>query len=333
MTSGGGPLVGLEGIRVLDCSEDIAGAYCSKLLSDAGAAVVRSEPRDGHALRRWSRTGTVGDDGDPDGALFRFLAAGQGSVVIDGDPTALAAESDVTVLSTCEGGRVPVAPEAMAAAHPSLVVVSLTPFGLTGPRRSESRDEFLLQALAGSLHNHGTPEGAPVAVGGGLAQWAVGVYGALGAVTALATRRRTGTGGLVDVSALEAMALTLLCYPTVGSKLPGGQRRRSTYQMIPGVEPCRDGFVGLTTITAEQWLTFLAMIERPDLLVDPTLAVAPKRNERPDVVQAIHDWTTARTVSEVVDTATHFRIPAVPIGNGSILPGVEHVVARDLFGA
>jgi crotonobetainyl-CoA:carnitine CoA-transferase CaiB-like acyl-CoA transferase len=332
MTTGGGPLAGLQAVRVLDLTEDIAGAYCTKLLGDAGAAVLRGEPSGGHALRRWSRTGTVGDDGDPDGALFRFLAVGQASLVTD-DPAALAAASDIVVLSGCEGGRVPVAPQDLAAAHPELVVVCITPFGLSGPRRSESRDEFLLQALAGSLHNHGTPDGPPVAVGGGLAQWAVGVYGALGAVTALATRRRTGMGSLVDVSALEAMALTLLCYPTVAALLPGGQRRRSTYQMIPGVERCRDGMVGLTTITAEQWQTFLAMIERPDLVADPTLLVAPKRNERPDVVQAIHDWTSTRTVAEVVETATNFRIPAVPIGNGAILPGLAHLRARELFGS
>ena len=334
MTTGDGPLAGLAGVRVLDLSEDIAGAYCTKLLGDAGASVLRGEPADGHRLRRWSRTGTVGRDGDPDGALFRFLAAGQGSVVIDADRDvdARCAASDVLVVSSCEGGRMPRDGAQLSSSHPDVVVVSLTPFGLSGPRRADARSEFLLQALSGSLHNHGTTDGPPLAVGGALAQWAVGVYGALGAVTALAVRRRTGAGGLVDVSALEAMALTLLCYPSVGAQLPGGQRRRSTYQMIPGVEPCRDGFVGLTTITAEQWHTFLAMIERPDLVADPTLLVAPRRNERPDVVDAIHDWTTARSVAEVIDVATQFRIPAVPIGNGAVLPALDHVVARGLFG-
>jgi crotonobetainyl-CoA:carnitine CoA-transferase CaiB-like acyl-CoA transferase len=332
MTSG--PLAGLAGVRVADLSEDIAGAYCSKLLADAGADVVRVEPPDGHALRRWSRTGTVGTDGDPDGALFRFLAAGQTSVITDGRDGALdetVTASDVVVLSRLEGGRAPLAPDALSSSHPELVVVSLTPFGLTGPRRSDTGNEYLLQALSGSLHNHGSPDGPPTPVGGALAQWSVGVYGALGAVTALANRRRTGAGSLVDISALEAMTLTLLCYPSVAVKLPGGERRRSTYLMIPGVEPCRDGYVGLTTITGEQWQTFLAMIERPDLVADPTLLVAPRRNERPDVVEAIHAWTRQRTVAEVMETAGHFRIPAVPVGNGAILPGVEHVVARELF--
>jgi len=321
--TGEGPLVGLEGVRVADLSEDIAGAYCTKLLCDAGASVVRVEPPDGHALRRWSRSGEPAGDG----ALFQFLAAGQESVVGDRPPPG----SDVAVISDLEGGRAPVDPAQLAAGDPGLIVVSLSPFGRTGPRRGDHHGEFLLQALSGSLHNHGQADGPPLAVGGALAQWAVGVYGALGAVTALAARRRTGTGGVVDVSALEAMALTLLCYQSVAAALPGGQRRRTTYTMIPGVEPCRDGFVGLTTITGEQWQTFLAMIERPDLVADPTLLVAPRRNERPDVVEAIHDWTTRRTVAEVMETATLFRIPAVPVGNGAILPSVEHVRARQVF--
>src|SRR5579864_1469190 len=96
MTSGEGPLAGLEGTLVVDLSEDIAGAYCTKLLGDAGATVVRAEPADGHALRRWSRQ----SDGNG-GALFEFLAAGQRSVVGDGRTDG----ADVVVVSSLEGGR------------------------------------------------------------------------------------------------------------------------------------------------------------------------------------------------------------------------------------
>ncbi len=100
----GGPLPGLEGLRVLDLSDDVAGAYCAKLLSDAGATVTRVEQPGGHSLRRWSVHGDVGSDGDTDGALFRFLASSHESVVLDlsspgSDVTvaALAATADVAI--------------------------------------------------------------------------------------------------------------------------------------------------------------------------------------------------------------------------------------------
>ena len=216
-------------------------------------------------------------------------------------------------------------------AHPELVVVSLSAFGLTGPRASEQSSEFLIQALSGSLHNHGSAEGLPLAVGGALAEWSVGTYGALGAVSALTARRRTGLGDLVDISALESLTITFICYPSVAASMPGGERRRSTYTMTPSIEPCRDGYVGMATITMAQWKTFLEMIERPDLADDDSLQPLPNRR-RPDVLKAITDWTGARTVDEVVQIGSMYRIPTVPLGNGKIFPHLEQVEKRELYG-
>jgi len=309
-------LAGLEGLRVADASQCLAGAYCAKLLHDAGATVVKVEPPGGSALRRRTQTGTLGADGHPEGALWRFLARGQESVP-SFDPGAV----DVAVVAPGEG------PAVLARAHPALVVVCHSDFGLTGPRAGERRPELLLQALSGALMTHGRPDGPPLMVGGALSEWAAGLYGALGAVTAL-TR---GTGALVDVSALEVMTVTLTNYPTIQAALPGWEAKRSTFVMVPGIEPCADGFIGIATITAEQWHTFLSMIGRPDLAADDTLLVQPRRVERPDVTAAIRDWTRVRTVSEVMEIATLHRIPVVPIGNGRTLPSIEQVAARGLF--
>ena len=99
---------------MLDLSDDLAGSYCSKLLADAGAEVLKVEPPSGHPLRRWSRSGSLGRDGDPDGVLFRFLAAGQRSVVADLDATAghdrvleLLTESDIVVSSSSRTNWIP----------------------------------------------------------------------------------------------------------------------------------------------------------------------------------------------------------------------------------
>jgi crotonobetainyl-CoA:carnitine CoA-transferase CaiB-like acyl-CoA transferase len=337
----GGPLPGLAGLRVLDLSEDIAGAYCAKLLVDAGATVTKVERPEGHRLRSWSASGSAGSDGDPDGVLFRYLAASQQSLAIDpADPAAdqfrhsLATASDVVIVSTfgdrAGGGSPAIDAQGFRERHPELVVVSLSAFGLSGPRGAEESSDFLLQALSGSLHSHGSDDSVPLAVGGGLAEWTVGTFGALGALSALTARRHSGGGDLVDVSALECLAITFICYPSVAARMPGGQRIRPTYVMIPGIEACLDGYVGFATITTAQWHTFLDMIERPDLASDASLYIQRNR-DRPDVLEAIENWTRRHTVDEAVEMGSLYRIPTVPIGNGANFPRIDHVASRRLY--
>ena len=336
-----GPLDALQGLRVLDLSDGLAGAYCAKLLGDAGAVVVKAEPPAGHPLRRRSISGSVGKDGDPDGALFRYLAAGHHSVVVDLDTEGgrarvlqLAADSDIVVESFSPGaldGK-GLGYEDLRRANPAVVMVSISPFGATGPRRDDTTSDLLLQALSGSLSTQGTLDRSPLAVGGALAEWAPGAYAAAGALAARAAGQHTGEGAHVDVSALECLAVTLVCYPSVRSKLPGGSAGRQPYTMVPSIEPCKDGFVGLTTLTAEQWISFAAMIGRPDLAEDPQLCHGNERNARKDeVLPAIHAWTMERTGAEVVEQAALFRIPSAPVLNGATLHQLEHLAARELF--
>ena len=326
---------------MLDLSDDLAGSYCTKLLADAGAEVLKVEPPSGHPLRHWSRTGSLGRDGDPDGVLFRFLAAGQRSVVADLDDSVgrdrvreWLAACDIAVTSS-PAEQLDARGLCFADVHHvnhELTLVSITPFGLTGPRNGQPANDFLLQALSGSLHNHGNWRREPLAVGGGLGEWIAGAYGAVGALAARARLHRTGGGELVDVSTLEALAVTLVCYPSVAASVPGGVRRRATVEMVPGIEPCKDGFVGLTTLTAQQWHDFLAMIDRPDLIdnarLDSTRArVAHEAELRP----VIHEWTEQRHVAEIIERAAMFRVPAAPVLSGETLSGFEPLSARGLF--
>ena len=326
---------------MLDLSDDLAGSYCSKLLADAGAEVVKVEPPSGHPLRCWSRSGSLGRDGDPDGVLFRFLAAGQRSIVADLDAAAdhhrvleLLTESDIMV-SSSSADQLDARRFSFSDVHEvnhELTVVSLTPFGLTGPRSGRSANDFLLQALSGSLHNHGSWRREPLTVGGGLGEWIAGAYGAAGALAARARLHRTGAGELVDVSTLEALAVTLVCYPSVAASVPGGVRRRSTVEMVPGIEPCKDGFVGLTTLTAQQWHDLLTMIDRPDLIGDGQLDGTRARISREaELRPVIDEWTEQREVAEIIERAAMFRVPAAPVLNGASLPQFEPLTERGLF--
>ncbi|MGH9026036.1 MAG: CoA transferase, partial [Acidimicrobiia bacterium] len=190
----------------------------------------------------------------------------------------------------------------------------------------------LLQGWSGSIHAHGLPGRIPLAVGGRLGEWSAGAYAALGAATALVDAARTGRGAHVDVSILECLALTLVAYPTLSASFPGGSSKRMVGVMFPSVEPCKDGFVGLFVLTAQQWEMLFAMVERPDLAGDPDLATIAGRMARGDEVrEAIRGWTREHTAADVVERAALYRVPAAPIGNGCTLPELEHLVARRVF--
>src|SRR6266511_5818867 len=119
-----------DGLRVVDLSTGIAGGYCSKLLADLGADVVKLEPSEGDPLRRQSATGSVGKDGDPDGVLFRYLHTSQRSVVAeDKDRIRSWVESADIVLESF----LPGAAEELGIVGVAPVTVSISSFGRGGP--------------------------------------------------------------------------------------------------------------------------------------------------------------------------------------------------------
>ncbi len=129
----------LNGYTVVDLSVGIAGAYCTKLLADGGATVIKVEPPEGDPLRRWSASGAEIQPGD-DGALFSFLACSKHSVVADPDAdidyvNALLDGADAVVWSrgSTVAEHVVLTPAAIRSTHPHLTVTSITPFGLDGP--------------------------------------------------------------------------------------------------------------------------------------------------------------------------------------------------------
>jgi crotonobetainyl-CoA:carnitine CoA-transferase CaiB-like acyl-CoA transferase len=161
----------LAGLRVIELSERVAGAYCGKLLVDAGADVIKVEPPGGDPLRRWSASG-VAPDGD--GPLFRYLAAGK--VEHTADPRDALGGADVIVLTATPAGaaRLGVHVDAVRAAHPATVVVTISDFGWTGPWAERAATEFTLQAWCGATGFRGVPERPPVSVGGGVGETSAG---------------------------------------------------------------------------------------------------------------------------------------------------------------
>ncbi len=323
----------LADLVVADLSSGIAGAYCTKLLADAGAEVVKVEPPEGDPLRRWSASGATIPDGS-DGALFAHLSSSKRSVVVDpDDPTDLAAaralveSADVVVWSdgTSVAAAPDLAPEAIRRAAPHAVVTAITPFGLHGPWSDRPATELTLQAWSGGVVGlgRGDPDRAPVAVGGQVGEWLAGTQATIGTLAALARGRRSASGELVDVSMLEAFVLSLTYYPVTFHDVVDRPFRSGRSRVTPGVERTADGLVGLGVGTGQQWLDFCVLAGHPEWMEDRRL-FAQRAHLAPDVAA----WAAQLTTAEVLEQAAAFRIPHAPIGTGASIPVTDHLVAR-----
>ena len=321
------------GLRVLEISAAVPAAYCGKMFVDAGADVVKIEPPDGDPLRRWSASGAEIPPGGS-GALFGYLHAGKRSVLPGPDTARLFADVDLVVTDCSGGWDVEKVRAALPAGSPA-VVVAVTPFGLDGPyvEAGLTANEFVLQAMCGSIGGRGWPGEEPLQAGGRIGEWVAGAYAAVAAAAALRRARLAGQGELIDVSMLECMTVTMGGLTAIGASVHGpGSGMGARVQELPSIVRTADGLVGFCTVTAQQFQDFLVMIERPDLLEDAELATfAGRFRRRAEFMRIVEEWTTARTTAEIIELAAALRIPVAPIGTPSTITEIDHFRERGVF--
>ena len=332
----------LAGYTVVDLSTGIAGAYCTKLLADGGATVIKVESPEGDPLRRWSASGADIPPGG-DGALFSFLAGSKHSVVADpevGDDVRMVERLLASADSAVWSGGSKVAeyqgftPSAIHRAYPRLTVTSITPFGLEGPWRDRAATEFTLQAWSGGIVGlgRGLPERAPVFVGGQVGEYMAGAY-ASAATLASWFRRANGDpgqpGDLVDLSMLETQILCLTYYPVTYFEMLGRPWRNARRLTVPGVAQAKDGLVDLGCGTAQQWFDLCAMVGHPEWIDEHSpLTITEQANVHADQIYA---WVESNPVDEIRDLATAFRIPNAPVANGANIASLDHFRERGSF--
>lgn len=317
----------LGGLHVLRSGEGIATAYCTKLLTDLGADVVMIEREGGDPLR-WHLASQPGVPTESAGPLFSFLHAGVRSVTPDAAATAeLLDWADLVVL----GRDAPSLPGALSgaavqSAQPGLPVVSISPYGSTGPLADVPATEFTVEAYTGWIDARGYDGRAPVQQGGRLAEY---ISGVLGAVAGLAVLRANGAH--IEVSWMEAIAGTLN-HPTLYRDFTGAPAFTSRGLDYPSVERCKDGWVGLCIFTQQQWNDFAAMIGRPDLEGDDRFtSMAARGRNRALSIEIIEPWLLSHTAAEIVELGGLFRVPVAFIGNGRDLFTHPQLVARESF--
>ena len=271
----------LSHFRVLDLSQEVAGPFCTKLLADLGADVIKIEaPEVGDSAR--SRPPFFHDIPDKEGSLlFLYLNANKRSMTVDlRSPKeveilkSLVRTADVLVENFPPGtlSALGLSYATLEELNPRLILTSLSPFGQEGPYRDWKATDLEVYALSGVMAVSGEEGQPPLKHGGYQAQYCAGLNGAFATLAALWCREETGEGQHVDVSMQECLASTLVMNSTYYSYAGFVQGRKpSVGKSIGSVTPCKDGYV-VGHVLQQLWATFVELIGFPEL-ADPKFAI------------------------------------------------------------
>jgi formyl-CoA transferase/CoA:oxalate CoA-transferase len=330
----------LEGVRVLDLTSSLAGPYCTQILAALGAEVVKIErPVRGDETRAW---GPPFWDGE--GAIFLAANSGKRSLALDiATPGAkeallrLSDRADVFVQSLRPGRaeRLGLGPDHLRARNPRLVYCSVGSFGRTGPRRGQPAYEPLMQAAAGIISVTGEPSRPGVRVGVSLVDQTTGMWAALGIVTALWERERSGEGKVVDVSLYES-ALGLVAYHLIGYLGTGdGPGRHGT--AFPLIVPyqvfhARDGEIMIAAANDGLFAALCDALELPELAADPRFASNPDRVvNRGELISLLSRRLAGESAATWLERLEKAGVPAAPVHDIAQVADDEQTQALEIL--
>lgn len=330
----------LEGIKVVDLTQALAGPTCSMYLGDMGAEVLKIErPGDGDVSRSWGPP-FVGDES----AYFLSVNRNKRSVAIDyTKPAGLAIFQQLIDQADIFLNNLPrqaslekygLTPEACLARNPRLIHVSVTGFGRSGPYADRSGFDVVAQAMAGTMHATGEPDDPPMRFPVAMADISAGLFGLIAALGALLVRQRTGQGQAIDVSLLETQ-MSWLSY-LAGSYFATGQRPAKLGNKHPTITPYQpfkagDGRWFIVAAGSERlWQKFCQVTGTQDTLArHPLYATNPLRNQnRASLLPILDEIIAGRPADEWLALMTAAEIPCGPIYAVEEALADPHIQAR-----
>lgn len=324
----------LDGIRVLDLTRFVSGAYASFTMGTLGAEVLKVESPAGGDPYRKQGTARVGDES----VLFMTLNSAKKSVALDfrtedARPAleALLASCDVLLENGRPGSlaKYRLDYESVHARHPHIVYGSISGFGDVGPDASRGGFDLILQASGGLMSVTGHEDTGPAKIGAPVTDVGAGLACVVGVLAALVERERTGLGRQVSTSLLEfslAALATLATGYLVGGELPGLLGSHSPTFAPYGAFRARDGmFVAAGAGSEALWQRFCRAIGAPQLIDDPRFADNASRvAARDQITEEIEALTTKRSVAEWLEVFEKARVPADRINDvGGVLSGAQ----------
>jgi crotonobetainyl-CoA:carnitine CoA-transferase CaiB-like acyl-CoA transferase len=336
----------LQGVRILDLTHAIAGPFCSQVLADHGADVIKVEPLEGDFFRRM---GPFREDDRERvlGGLFQACNRNKRSIAINlKDPRGQALLKDLArdahaLVENYRAGvldKMGIGYEALKAVNPALVYTSVRGFGDkvggVSPYMNWPAFDIVAQAMGGWMGITGTDVEHPVKVGGGAGDTVSGLFAAFGTIAALWHARATGIGQYVDVamtdSILALSELVVSQYSFRGvSPVPVGNG-------IPGMAPfgtirVKDGVIAIAAPHDPQFRELARLLELPSLLEDPRFANEESRwNHREPLMALIESATIAYTKAQMRELFGG-KVPFSPIYTAQDIFADPHFQARDML--
>ncbi len=282
----------LAGFRILDLSRVLAGPFCTMLLGDLGAEVIKIErPGTGDDTRAWGPPFVSGESAyylcanRNKKSLTVNLKAAAGQEII----RRLARVSDVLVenFKVGELAQLGLGYDHLKALNPGLVYCSITGYGQTGPDSGLPGYDFIIQGRGGVMSITGEPTGEPMKVGVAIADITAGLFAANAIQAALLARVRTGRGQAIDIALLDTQVAWLA--NVASNYLVSGQRPGRFGNAHPTIVPyqsfhAREGFFCLAVGNDGQWQKLCRLLGRSELAVDPRFATNPARVQHRDVL-------------------------------------------------
>ena len=333
----------LTGLTVIDLSENITGPYCTKLLADMGAEVIKIE-RTG--LGDPSRLEGPFPGNKPDlnkSGLFNYLNNNKIGITLDlktesGIEIAkkIISEADIIVENFKPGvmQQLGLGYETLRDLNPGLIMTSISNFGQTGKYRDYHATELIAQSMSGWVSSIGESTRQPLRAGGPLRllEYISGTFAAFSTMTAVLGRRKSHKGEHIDVSTVE-VGMLQRAYPTVQDSYPTSPvKTPKRFVMLPSIERCKNGNIAISLLTGQHWQDFCCMIEKYEWMEDPRFILLYDRlKHQQEFQQVLDEWLMQHTKEEVLEKGREWKVPVIPVPTFEEMLSFPQYVERNVF--
>jgi crotonobetainyl-CoA:carnitine CoA-transferase CaiB-like acyl-CoA transferase len=330
----------LDGIRILDVSRVLAGPFCSMILGDLGAEVIKIEQySSGDETRGWGPPFVNGESAyylcanRNKQSMTLNLKSEEGKEIF----VKLASTSDVVIQNFKSGTleKMGIGYSQLKVKNPRLILASITGFGLTGPYKDLPGYDYIIQAMSGLMSITGEPDGEPVKVGVAIADVLTGLYTCIGILGAMQHRNQTGEGQEIDISLMDCQISSLinvasnyLCSGVIPKRIGNRHPNISPYQVFN----TKDGKLIIAVGNDEQFKRFSAALGRPELADMEEFIHNEQRLENNDKLVAIcEELLSKRSKKEWKERLDAAGVPSGPINTIAEMFKDPQVKARDMI--